>query len=147
MAISAFGIRIDVARIRIIMHTSEPRGILEYAQESDRTSRDRKSSETIVIKDKISSRRGGEETERLRKKEAGKRERAKIKKFLKAECQQKAIDLYLNDRMNRERCESGEEKCQKCERKRRENKKGSGLGLKKNGKREKERRETGSKLE
>ena len=147
MAISAFGMRIDVARIRMIMHTSEPREILEYAQESDKAGRDRKSSEAIIIRGRISSRKGGGEAERSEEGEAGRKERAKIREFLEAGCQRRAINSYLNDRVDREGCEWGEKRYQKCGGERRENRKESELGLEKNGRKKEKRKGAGSELE
>ena len=49
IATSAFGIGIDIANIRVVLHTDRPRRLLDYAQESGRAGRDGDSSEAIIV--------------------------------------------------------------------------------------------------
>lgn len=46
---SAFGMGIDIANIRLIIHIGWPRTLLDYAQESGRAGRDGLNSEAIVV--------------------------------------------------------------------------------------------------
>jgi len=49
VATNAFGMGIDVANIRVVMHTDRPRTLLDYAQESGRAGRDERKSEAIMM--------------------------------------------------------------------------------------------------
>ena len=71
IATNVFGIRIDVARIRVIVHTNKLRKILEYMQESSRTKWDKKNNEAIMIKSKIKGK------ERIKKKDKKKQTKKK----------------------------------------------------------------------
>ncbi|KAL8685459.1 MAG: hypothetical protein Q9218_007746, partial [Villophora microphyllina] len=108
VATSAFGMGIDVARIRVIMHVSEPREMLAYAQESGRAGRDGLRSEAIVIRGRMKGQRVRTEDERAS------RGRAVVKEFLGGGCQRVVMDGYLDGRRDRSGCEDGEERCQGC---------------------------------
>ena len=54
-----FGIRIDVADIRIIIHVNELKMMLDYVQESKRAGQDGKRSEVIVVWEWIGAAGGG----------------------------------------------------------------------------------------
>lgn len=49
MATSAFGLGIDIANIRAVLHASCPRRLLDFAQQSGRVGRDGQSSHSVVI--------------------------------------------------------------------------------------------------
>ena len=49
MATSAFGLEIDIADIRLVMHIGWPRTLLDYAQDSGRAGRDGADGEAVVV--------------------------------------------------------------------------------------------------
>jgi superfamily II DNA helicase RecQ len=49
VATNALGMGVDILDIRVIIHISVPRTLLDYAQESSRAGRDRQASEAIII--------------------------------------------------------------------------------------------------
>ena len=101
---NVFGIRIDVADIKVIVHANEPKTMLDYAQENGRTGWNKKRNEVMVVRKRIKGggggRRGGgrkrkRKKRRKRKKgiKGGKKSKnekqmewKKMVKFLEAKC-------------------------------------------------------------
>ena len=108
-----FGIKIDVADIKIIVHTNELKIMLDYAQENEWVGRDRKRSEVMVVWGWI---KATKEEKRGGKKNEGKKqmEWKKVIKFLETKCWRVALDKYLDEKKNWINCEEKKEWCQGC---------------------------------
>ncbi|KAI4192651.1 MAG: hypothetical protein LQ350_008599 [Teloschistes chrysophthalmus] len=106
VATSAFGMGIDVADIRLVVHADEPRTLLDYAQESGRAGRDGLPSEAIIII-----------PEKTRQDESrpGPPDGVLVQRFVGGqECQRAVLAEYLDGITDRTRCESDEERCMPC---------------------------------
>jgi superfamily II DNA helicase RecQ len=114
-ATSALGLGIDIPDIRVIMHVDEPRNVLDYAQESGRAGRDGQMSEAVILIGIRKVRVGREKPEMMRLLERllgeGEGEMA---------CRRRVLDEYLDGRMDRIGCEDGEERCDICAKRERE---------------------------
>ena len=109
VAISAFGMKIDVSHIRWVIHVNESRFLLDYSQENERAKRNDVTNQTMIIRD------------RTKKKDHVKFyidiNRHWINKYLKTSCKRVMLNLYLNDKINRNSCEMNEQTCENCENK------------------------------
>src|SRR6186713_1535079 len=109
IATSALGMGVDIADIRVILHTSRPRTLLDYAQESGRAGRDGLNSEAIIIDN------GGEVGWKEREEE-----RKLVKRLIEGkiegrmECRRKILNLYLDGKVEKG-CEEKDIKCDVCE--------------------------------
>jgi len=104
VATSAFGMGIDVANIRVVMHTDRPRTLLDYAQESERAGRDGGKSEAIMMLQ-----------EREEEGEVRTAEEQLVDRMIQGEeCQRQVLDQHLDGRTDRVGCEEGEEACGVC---------------------------------
>lgn len=114
VATSAFGMGIDIPDIRAVMHVGSPRTMLDYAQESGRAGRDGGPSQAIIVRmeDEQGDRRDREMEATSGRMEV---ERRLMERYMTGgRCRRIGLDEYLDGRLDRERCEEGEEKCDWC---------------------------------
>ena len=97
IATSMFGMGINVADIKVIMHANELKMMLDYAQESKQVKWDEKRNEVMVVWGRIRA-AGGKRRGRGGKKNKNKKqmEQKKVVKFLEIKCQRMALDKYLD---------------------------------------------------
>ena len=110
VATNVFGMKIDVADIKVIMRANESKMMLDYAQESRRAGWDRKRSEVIMVRGRIRAggerggkRRGGGGRGRERRRENKNKKQMewkKIVKILEVKCWKMALNKYLNKTKN-----------------------------------------------
>ena len=127
VASNAFGLGIDQPDVRVVVHVGPIYQMAAYGQESGRAGRDRQPSEAIIMV-------GTGQQEALQKQHARSRrqpavhravitdadrkrvEREKVDQFISgAQCRRIDLDRELDGRMNRRRCEEGEERCDVCQ--------------------------------
>ena len=106
VATSAFGMGIDVAHIRCVMYVNEPRTLFDYSQESSRAGRDEQNSRVVVIRGRMKG--------LIHEAFDINVDRALVQQYFEASCKRVVLDAYLNGRKDRERCEEGEEACERC---------------------------------
>jgi superfamily II DNA helicase RecQ len=109
VATNALGLGIDVPDIRVVIHVGVVWRLKDYAQESGRAGRDGQSSEAIIMMPM----RDGRPIEVAPKNEKG---WVDIQEFISgAVCRRVILDQVMDGRMDRERCEEGEETCDVCQ--------------------------------
>jgi superfamily II DNA helicase RecQ len=101
VASGAFGMGIDIADIRLIVHMDEPRNMRDYGQASGRAGRDGLHSRAIII-------RGGLRFHDHRVQEFVDRRRT--------QCRRIGVDAYLDGDGTRKRCSTAEVQCNQCQR-------------------------------
>jgi len=108
VATSALGLGIDIPDIRVIIHTEQPRSLLNYAQESGRAGRDGLPSQATVMWNEGTD---GEDLGEMKW----------VKRFIGSgeddrppPCRRVVLNEYLDGREDREGCEDGEEWCDVC---------------------------------
>jgi superfamily II DNA helicase RecQ len=104
VATGAFGMGIDIADIRLIVHVDNPRNMMDYGQASGRAGRDGLASRAVIIRGGINF-----EDELI----------AQYMDPAGGQCRRIEIDKYLDGDTTREQCQDGEEFCDECERNRR----------------------------
>jgi superfamily II DNA helicase RecQ len=111
VATNALGLGIDVPDIRVVIHVGVVWRLKDYSQESGRAGRDGQSSEAIII----TATRDGRPTEVAPKHEKG---WVDIQEFVSgAGCRRVVLDQVMDGRIDRERCEANEERCDVCQEK------------------------------
>lgn len=109
-ATSMLSLGLDAAGVRVVIHVSMCRLLLQYVQESGRAGRTGASSESIVLRACWQARGGHVE------KSLGYKLEPAAKEFLSAEsCRRVAVDRHMDGRQNRQQCAVGEAKCDLCE--------------------------------
>jgi superfamily II DNA helicase RecQ len=109
-ATNMLGLGLDAAGVRVVIHVAMSPLLLHYVQESGRAGRTGLSSESIVLRACYFTKEGAV------KKTLGYRLEQPAKDFLTAEsCRRIAIDKHMDGRLDRQRCEVGESKCDLCE--------------------------------
>jgi superfamily II DNA helicase RecQ len=109
-ATSMLSLGLDAAGVRVVIHVSMCRLLLQYVQESGRAGRTGASSEAIVLRAYWQARGGQVE------KSLGYKLEPAAKDFLCAEsCRRVAVDRHMDGRQDRQQCEVGEAKCDLCE--------------------------------
>lgn len=99
-ATGAFGMGIDIANIRLVIHVDNPRNMLDYGQASGRAGRDGFPSRAVII-------RGGLEFEDPR-----------VQQYIdpqRRECRRIDIDRYLDGDESRTQCAKDEAPCDICQ--------------------------------
>jgi superfamily II DNA helicase RecQ len=108
-ATSMLGLGLDAPGLRVVIHTAMSLQLRQYVQESGRAGRTGLRSESIVLRDYRMSKEG----ERTRALSAKLDSPAKA--FLVSQvCRRIAIDEHMDGRGDRQQCEPGEDKCDKC---------------------------------
>ena len=109
VVINAFEMKIDVSHIRWIIHVNESRFLFDYSQENERAKKNDVTNQTMIIRN------------RTKKKNHVKFyidiNRHWINRYLKTSCKRVMLNLYLNDKINRNNCEMNEQTCENCENK------------------------------
>ena len=103
VATGAFGMGVDIADIRLIVHVDDPRNMMDYGQASGRAGRDGLASRAVIVRGGIDF---GDEL---------------IAQYMDPgarQCRRIEIDRYLDGDTTRTQCREGEEFCDECERKR-----------------------------
>jgi superfamily II DNA helicase RecQ len=108
VASNALGLGIDVPDIRVVVHVGMIWRLKDYGQESGRAGRDGLLSEAIIIMPTHK----GRSIEVAPKTEKG---WVDIQEFVTSgACRRATLDQVMDGRMDRERCEEGEEVCDVC---------------------------------
>lgn len=105
---------VDILDIRCIVHVDRPQMLLNYAQESERTGRDGRKSEVIVIED--DNEKAWENDSNQTEEKKGLVQRYIGGKGDMAICRRVMLNEYLDKRKNQIRCEEEEELCNICNR-------------------------------
>jgi superfamily II DNA helicase RecQ len=109
-ATSMLSLGLDAAGVRVVIHVSMCRLLLQYVQESGRAGRAGASSESIVLRACWQAR--GNHVE----KSLGYKLESAARDFMSADsCRRVAIDRYMDGRQDRQQCEAEEAKCDLCE--------------------------------
>jgi Superfamily II DNA helicase len=127
VASNAFGLGIDKPDVRAVIHTGPIYQVHSYGQESGRAGRDGQPSKAIIIV-------GAGKQEALQNHHAGLRrqpvvhraiiieadkkrvEQDKVDRFISSEqCRRVDLDGEMDGRVDRIRCEEGEERCDICQ--------------------------------
>jgi superfamily II DNA helicase RecQ len=125
IASNAFGLGIDEPNVRVVVHVGPIHQLENYGQESGQGGRDGKWSEAIILVEV-----GRQEA--LQRQQAQSRrqpicrgirvvdkqlEREKVNQFISGErCRRICLDQEMDGRIDRVRCEDGEERCDVCRR-------------------------------
>ena len=130
VATNAFGLGIDAPDVRVVIHAGDIYQMRSYSQESGRGGRDGERSEAIVVmpagkqkelQDKIARAKARKQPWKIQSRvmrlwEAKQVEWEKMERFLSgSKCRRIYLDSEMDDRNNRKRCETGEERCDVCE--------------------------------
>lgn len=111
-ATNALGLGVDAPHIRVVIHVGIVRELKSYAQESGRAGRDGERSEAILLRGVVRRRDGSENDVALRPRAV----EDDMREFIEARgCMRVVLDREMDGRMDRERCEEGEERCEWCE--------------------------------
>jgi RecQ family ATP-dependent DNA helicase len=111
VATNALGMGVDLPDIRVVIHAGQPRKLRDYAQESGRAGRDGKSSEAIIICGPVENRQSSHRPKSWAKSSED------IFDFIAGYiCRRVIMDQIMDGRMDRVRCEEGEEQCDVCQR-------------------------------
>jgi len=105
VASGAFGMGIDIPDIRLIVHMDEPRSMMDFGQASGRAGRDGLPSRAIII-------RGGLQFHDRRTQD--------FMNAARTPCRRIDMDAYLDGDGTRRRCGTAEARCDRCQRRSRE---------------------------
>jgi superfamily II DNA helicase RecQ len=109
-ATSMLSLGLDAAGVRVVIHVSMCRLLLQYVQESGRAGRAGASSESVVL------RACWQTKSRRVEKSLGYKLEPPAKDFLSADsCRRAAVDRHMDGRQDRRQCKAGEAKCDLCE--------------------------------
>ncbi|CAG5169063.1 uncharacterized protein ALTATR162_LOCUS6993 [Alternaria atra] len=109
-ATSMLSLGLDAAGVRVVIHVSMCRLLLQYVQESGGAGRTGASSESIVLRACWQTKSWCVE------KSLGYKLEPPAKDFLSAgSCRRAAVDRHMDGRQDRRQCEAGEAKCDLCE--------------------------------
>ena len=126
VASNAFGLGIDRPDVRVVIHVGPIYQMRNYGQESGRAGRDQQPSEAIIVVGAGRQEALQSHHAQLRRQpiihraiitETDKRrvEREKVDRFISgAQCRRIDLDQEMDGRMDRIRCEEGEERCDVC---------------------------------
>jgi superfamily II DNA helicase RecQ len=126
VANNAFGLGIDKLDVRVVVHTGPIYQVRSYRQESGRAGRDGQPSEAIIIVGAGKQEALQNHHARLRRQpivyqaviiEADRKrvEQEKVDRFISgAQCRRVGLDREMDGRVDRVRCEEGEERCNIC---------------------------------
>jgi superfamily II DNA helicase RecQ len=121
VASNAFGLGIDEPNVRAVIHVGPIYQLGDYGQESGRSGRDGKRSEAIILV-KAGRQEALQKQMQFRRQRRGRRvdkkemEREKVDQFISGEyCRRICLDQEMDGRIDRVRCEDGEERCDVCE--------------------------------
>jgi RecQ family ATP-dependent DNA helicase len=130
VATNAFGLGIDAPDVRVVIHAGDIYQMRSYSQESGRGGRDSERSEAIVVmpagkqkelQDKIARAKARKQPWKIQSRvmrpwEVKQVEWEKMERFLSgSRCRRIYLDSEMDDRNDRKRCETGEERCDVCE--------------------------------
>lgn len=108
-ATNAFGLGIDAAQIRVVIHVGLPSTMRDYAQESGRAGRDGVASEAIIMRGVHEGRHGQRVLERGWQADVG------MEAFIAGkECRRVVMDREMDGRMDRGGCAAEEVACDVC---------------------------------
>jgi RecQ family ATP-dependent DNA helicase len=120
VASNAFGLGIDQPNVRAVIHVGPIYQLENYGQESGRGGRDGKQSEAIILV-KAGRQEALQKQMQFRRQRRGRRvdkkemEREKVNQFISGErCRRICLDQEMDGRIDRVRCEDGEERCDVC---------------------------------
>jgi superfamily II DNA helicase RecQ len=117
VASNAFGLGIDEPNVRVVFHVGPIHQLENYGQESGRGGRDGKRSEAIILVK--AGRQEALQRQPIRRgiSTADKQlDREKVNQFISGErCRRIYLDQEMDGRVDRVRCEDGEERCDVCQ--------------------------------
>jgi superfamily II DNA helicase RecQ len=109
-ATNALGLGVDAPTIRVVIHAGTVRRLREYAQESGRAGRDGLKSEAIILRG-VSYDRWG----KVQEGEPHGDVEDEMREFITTEgCRRVVLDRAMDRRRDRDSCEQGEERCNRC---------------------------------
>ena len=118
VASNAFGLGIDQPDVRVVIHVGPIYRMRDYGQESGRGGRDGQRSEAmILVKAGQQEALQAQSRRRPRQRSMNKEqlEREKVDRFISgAQCRRIHLDQEMDGRVDRVRCEDGEEQCDVC---------------------------------
>ena len=100
IATNTFGMGINIADIKIIVHANEPKIMLDSAQKNGQAGQDEKKNKTMVVWKQIETTRGKKKKGKKENKNKKQMEQKKIIKFLETKCQRVILDKYLDRKKN-----------------------------------------------